>query len=76
MQKNQIRRCRSRNRAVRLEQDRFSIDVEFMVNSSTEHAITTPLEPIPGSMEDQHRKWTTYLDGKTERSAALRASLR
>lgn len=74
--KDQIRRFRNRDRTARLEPGRFTIDVEFMIEVHNEaHSYNAAqADNWVAWLEDQRRKWTEYLDDKTEHSAALSTS--
>jgi DNA-binding PadR family transcriptional regulator len=74
--KDQIRRFRNRDRAVRLEPGRFAIDVQFMTEllNSTHTFNAAEADAWVAWLEAQHRKWTEYLDEQTEHSAALSTS--
>lgn len=71
--KDQIRRFRNRDRTVRLEPGHFSIDVEFMteVLNGTHTFSAAEADAWVDWLEAQHRKWSEYLDVKSEHFAAL-----
>lgn len=71
--KDQIKRFRNRDRTVRLESERLFIDVEFMteVLNGAHTYNAAEADSWVAWLEAQHRKWTEYLDEKTEQSTAL-----
>lgn len=71
--KEQIKRFRNRDRTVRLEPGRFTIDVGFMselLNGAHTYN-AAEADAWVAWLESQHRKWTGYLAATTERSNAL-----